>query len=125
MYVALIEEADLDQLALNDKIASIDIIVNHFNDDIPFSDTVSSLLNTIFGPRYFNGVSSGFEVLKNNPEVTLDDVLRFELTPYFEEATEDVERALEAINYYFHNKYNDLKCNHRPTSFSFLYPFVL
>jgi hypothetical protein len=111
-------EANQDYSVLKEKHASLDIIMNHLKSDEPFHDSLSDYFEKIYGSRYFNSVTSGYQVLKNNSEIRLADEMRFELSAYFEERVFDVEYAMNSYKNYYFNYIENYFRLHFETSFT-------
>ena len=102
---ANIKEIDADIENYSRYIHSLDVALKHINDGIPYQDSLSDHLKSLFAGRnfnvfvgrYFNGTSAGYDVLKNSVDITLQDQLRVELSDYFEETIEDLDRTMEDL----------------------------
>jgi len=99
----LIEIED-DFRVISGQVSSFKLIIKEMNDDLPYHDSLSIHFKQINTNRYFNGVATGYELLKTkSAEINFQGDLLYELNFYFDESIGDLEEAFKSVHEHYYN----------------------
>ena len=90
-------EAQIDLELIQESVESAEVLLKLIPQNSNFHDSLYVHFRRIFRARFFNGVRSGYTVLKSNPSIGIPDSINFRIIFYFEEALEDVEHFMHNL----------------------------